>query len=333
MLPKPKSRGFVDREGQQFGWWTVIAYAGSKDGALWLCRCKCGTEKVLRAANLRDTSSCGCRQREAASKTAKTPGRRRKQTRDKCHGMSSSYEYHLWNSMIQKCRNPNSNNYVGFGGRGISVCQKWQDSFSAFIADVGKRPSPDYKLERLDDGDDFEPGNVEWRLSIKAQPDSELKCSACGQMKPIDEFRRRADRKERGKRGGRWSKCKDCEREASQQPHRRTLANQAARRCMRKLKAENPAEYARRLREQNLQRKYGIGIADYDKMLADQNGVCAICGEPPAVGKNLHVDHDHATGKVRGLLCGRCNPAIGNMRDERSRLHKAAEYLARNGKS
>lgn len=78
-------------------------------------------------------------------------------------------------------------------------------------------------------------------------------------------------------------------------------------------------------RAQSLWKKYRLTLEDFDRMAHDQGGACAICGEVPA--GNLHVDHDHKTGEVRGLLCMGCNVAIGHMRENRDALQKAAAYL------
>lgn len=71
---------------------------------------------------------------------------------------------------------------------------------------------------------------------------------------------------------------------------------------------------------------YGLGPGDYENLLNQQNGVCAICGQLDKSGI-LDIDHDHSTGKVRGLLCGKCNTGIGQLRDDPVLCRKAAEYL------
>jgi len=87
---------------------------------------------------------------------------------------------------------------------------------------------------------------------------------------------------------------------------------------------------ADRHREWYFRAKYGITHAEYDVMLAEQAGRCAICSGPPTgPGQRLHVDHCHTTGTVRGLLCGNCNTAIGLMADDPERLLSAAAYLTR----
>lgn len=84
-----------------------------------------------------------------------------------------------------------------------------------------------------------------------------------------------------------------------------------------------------------LLKKYGLTVDQYNKMLADQNEVCAICKNPETYRdkwdsgiKNLRVDHDHQTGKVRGLLCSNCNTGIGKFREDIAMLRRAVEYLA-----
>jgi hypothetical protein len=75
-------------------------------------------------------------------------------------------------------------------------------------------------------------------------------------------------------------------------------------------------------------RRYGLTVADYDALLTEQNGACAICHRPP-IGKRLAVDHCHTTGKVRGLLCSPCNVSLGQFDDDPRRLLEAAKYLLR----
>ncbi len=93
-------------------------------------------------------------------------------------------------------------------------------------------------------------------------------------------------------------------------------------------------EYQRRAR---LKRQYGITVEDYDRMRAAQNGACAVCGTTTPVGRVsewtqdywLHVDHDHKTGTVRGLLCNECNTGLGKFQDDPELLVAAVSYLER----
>lgn len=77
-------------------------------------------------------------------------------------------------------------------------------------------------------------------------------------------------------------------------------------------------------RKKNLRRRYGMAPEQYDALLLRQEGRCAICGGMPAT---FHVDHDHATGEVRALLCPECNKGLGHFRDNAALLRSAAEYL------
>jgi len=89
-------------------------------------------------------------------------------------------------------------------------------------------------------------------------------------------------------------------------------------------------EYRIYQKKHNIQ-SYGITMNDYDNMYIEQNGVCAICGKPETRYKGdkqvLSIDHDHVTGKVRGLLCNSCNTAIGLFKDDLGILASAFEYL------
>jgi hypothetical protein len=88
-------------------------------------------------------------------------------------------------------------------------------------------------------------------------------------------------------------------------------------------------EVKRRERAGHLKRKYGMTIEQYDAMLEAQGGGCFICARPPREDISLHVDHDHSTGKVRGILCFRCNNALADFQEDVRLLAKAANYLDR----
>lgn len=100
--------------------------------------CDCGNTKILRLSRVKtgDVKSCGCLQREAASKA------------NKKHGMTGTREYRSWDSMMQRCNNPKNDRYADYGGRGIHVCQEWHD-FTNFYADMGDRPDG-ATLDRID---------------------------------------------------------------------------------------------------------------------------------------------------------------------------------------
>jgi hypothetical protein len=77
-------------------------------------------------------------------------------------GARRSPEYRTWLSMLTRCRNPKSDHWPGYGGRGITVCARWNDSYEAFLEDVGRRPSLRHTLDRVDNAGNYEPGNVRW---------------------------------------------------------------------------------------------------------------------------------------------------------------------------
>jgi hypothetical protein len=92
----------------------------------------------------------------------------------------------------------------------------------------------------------------------------------------------------------------------------------------------NPDKFRRNQRRSVLKRQYGMTPEGFDDMLAAQGGRCAVCrtADPRGRHGSWHVDHCHETGRIRGLLCGRCNRAIGFFGDDRSLLLAAAEYLS-----
>lgn len=150
-----------------------------------------------------------------------------------------------------------------------------------------------------------------------------LVCVECGLSKPATEFHREAARAT-----GRNRRCKDC-RNAINRAH---VAKDRARRqeSMLRWRAENPERYAQSVRAYTL-RSYGLSLEDYDRLHAEQGGVCAICGDEEKDGWSLSVDHCHSTGRVRGLLCRRCNVGLGLMRDRPDLLRLAADYLQQQG--
>lgn len=82
------------------------------------------------------------------------------------HGLSQTSEYFIWGNIIQRCCNPDNDSYARYGGKGITICAEWRD-FAKFIADVGRRPSMDHSIDRIDGSRGYEPGNVRWATLLE----------------------------------------------------------------------------------------------------------------------------------------------------------------------
>jgi len=154
------------------------------------------------------------------------------------------------------------------------------------------------------------------------------KCSKCEKEKPLVQFVRDARRA-----SGRGAHCISCNRILSASWHSKN--REASREKSREWRLANPEkarEKSRRYAARHpeavhsawLKTKYGITLDDYNALSEKQDGVCAICGEREST---LHVDHNHITGVVRGLLCGNCNRALGMMKDNPMVFTSAARYL------
>lgn len=125
-----------------------------KPRATLACRA-CGNYFSVQA--YRATSACYC------SRACHAVGTR-------SHGESrptATPEYCTWASMKQRCLNPAHPGYSDYGGRGIAVCPEWLDNFTAFLADVGRRPSPGHSIDRIDNDKGYEPGNVRWASRVQ----------------------------------------------------------------------------------------------------------------------------------------------------------------------
>ena len=120
----------------------------------------------------------------AAGRTLSTEGRKKVSAAQVKHGMSRTSTYHIWQTMRQRCSNPNATAYASYGGRGITVCDRWQE-FENFLADMGERPEG-LSLERVNNNGNYEPGNCVWatRKAQAANRRHGCPCCRCFQEEP-----------------------------------------------------------------------------------------------------------------------------------------------------
>lgn len=153
----------TDRTNQKYGKLTAIARGPDtvlKTGlrrVQWVCQCECGNEVLVEAANLGSghTKSCGCMVKAACTRNFKS------------HGLTETKAYRAWCAMKNRCSNTKIQSYKLYGARGIKVCDKWANSFEAFIEDMGHPPTPSHSLDRIDFNGNYDPENCRWSDSFE----------------------------------------------------------------------------------------------------------------------------------------------------------------------
>lgn len=165
----------------------------------------------------------------------------------------------------------------------------------------------------------------------------EKPCRICGQIQPLESFHRAT-----GMRDGHRNECRDCFRAIARERYQRDPAKAIAQ--VKRWQQENAErlnayrrarnqllEVKRQQRDGYYRRTYGLSADAVDKMLMEQGGGCAICGDRPERLASMHLDHDHERGQLRGLLCLSCNQGLGKFRDDPDVLARAIVYLRQRG--
>jgi hypothetical protein len=141
--------------GKRYGVLTVIGFAGisSRQESLWKCRCACGTFRIVPAGKLNEGSIRSCHACKIESNVVHGETRRQR---------GQSVEYQIWSAMKQRCYNRKHAGWKNYGARGIKVCARWKRSFTAFLEDIGRRPSPRHSIDRVNNDGNYRPGNCRW---------------------------------------------------------------------------------------------------------------------------------------------------------------------------
>lgn len=159
---------------------SVAEQRGYKNRRLLLCECECGGSILVRPSefNAGAVRSCGCYAIEVLVE------------RNTTHGECGSPEFESWSSMLRRCYGKNHTAYQRYGGRGIAVCDRWRESFAAFLKDMGRRPSAGHSIDRVDNTKGYEPGNCRWATAREQANNRAVTITATldGVTRPLTEW-------------------------------------------------------------------------------------------------------------------------------------------------
>lgn len=170
----------IDMTGQRFGSLVAVGPVGScSSGDIkWSFQCDCGDLFACNGYVVRSGKRAMC----------PTCTKKKLSEEGLTHGMANSPEYMTWTDMKTRCLNPNSTGYKNYGGRGISVCERWMNDFQSFLDDMGRKPSKDHSIDRIDHDGDYEPSNCRW-ATITEQANNK-RTTVCINGTPIAEIAR-----------------------------------------------------------------------------------------------------------------------------------------------
>lgn len=172
-------------EGDRFGRLTVTKEAGVKNNRrLWECKCDCGSTKVVRQDCLTtgNTQSCGCLMREWQHSSDHLGSL--------THGQSKTRLFRIWKGIKRRCLSPSANGYDHYGGRGITICDEWQNSFEAFQDwALANGYQEDLSIDRINVNGNYEPSNCRWATSSEQRANQRQKTiSYKGEVKTVKEW-------------------------------------------------------------------------------------------------------------------------------------------------